>query len=190
VRTSVRIAQLVAAMLAVFSIGCSDSEKPASSASTSTSASSGAALNAPWLLLDDPRWAVRKANDQPGGFEPLPYRWSVQYNSYITPNTEASVVLAALAGDRSDVETILSVAPDGVSHSNVLGHDAFVLEQKYTNGLPAGTTLFWEDDSQVWLMLTGTSELTREDVLALAAQLIVVTDSQWHEAVAAKLFSS
>ena len=177
-------------MLAVVSMGCSDSKKSTPSASTSTTANSSAALTAPWLLLDDPQWAVRKANDEPHGFEPLPYRWSLEYNSLITPNTEASVVLAALAGDRSNVETFLSVAPDDVSHSNVLGHDAFVLEQKYTTGLPAGTTLFWQDDSQVWMMLTGTSELTREDVLALAAQLIIVTDSQWHEAVAAKLFSS
>jgi hypothetical protein len=112
----------------------------------------------------------------------------VQYNSFITPNTEASVVLAALAGDRSTIDAVLS--SEGISGSEVLGHDAFILEPHYTNGESAGTTLFWQDDSQVWMMLTGTSELTRDDVLALAEHLVVVTDQQWHDAVGPKLFSS
>ncbi len=35
----------------------------------------------------------------------------------------------------------------------VLGHEAFVLESHYANGTTAGTTVFWQDDSQVWMML-------------------------------------
>ena len=179
-------------MLTLVLMGCSDSTEPGSTATASAvTAGSGDALDAPWLLLDDPRWTARKANDQPHGFEPLPYRWSVQYNAFITPNTEASVVLAALAVDREAVEKFISVAPqEWITHSEVLGHDAFVMEQRNNSGSPAGTTLLWQDDSQVWMMLTGTSELTREDVLALADHLVSVTDAQWHEAVSTTLFSS
>jgi hypothetical protein len=143
------------------------------------------------MLLDDPQWNVRGANDHPPATPPLSDVWWVEFNSFITPNTEASVVLAALAGDRSSVDSFLSAAPsDDMSQTKVLGHDAVALSPKHTNGSSAGTTLFWQDDSQVWMTLSGSSELTRDDVLALADHLVIVTDTQWHDAVAAKLFSS
>jgi hypothetical protein len=180
-------------MLALVAMSCTDSPQPGSTASASipAAASSGGALVPPWVLLEEPHWAVRKASDHPQPIPPLPQAWFVQYNSFIAPNTEASLVLAALAGTQADVEMILSAAPrEWVSHADVLSHDAFALEQRSTTGSPQGTTIFWQDDSQVWMMLTGTSELTRDDVLALAGHLVVVTDAKWHEAVGSKAFNS
>ena len=178
---------VVATLLAAAVIGCTDSSKPAALGTDSTKPASGQSAGTPWLLLDDPQWSVRKANDHPPAIPGLAQIWFVQYNSYLTPNTEASLVLAALQGDANSV---LQAVPENVTRTVVLGHEAFVLESKRTDGTSAGTTLFWQDDSEVWMMLTGTSELTRDDVLALADRLVIVTDAQWHEAVAAKLFSS
>ena len=180
-------------MLTLALIGCTDSPNagPTATASAPTTTRSGITPVAPWIILDDPKWTVRKADDHPQPVPPLPQTWFLEDHSFITPDTEASVVLAALAGDRTDVEKFVSAAPpEWVSHADVLSHDALVLEQKSTTGSPDGTTVFWQDDSQVWMMLTGTSELTRDDVLALAGHLVLVTDARWHEAAATHVFSS
>src|SRR5205085_1475278 len=110
--------------------------------------------------------------------------------SFTTPNTEASIVLAALAGDESSVHAFLDLAPQFVSRASVMGHEAFVLENRYADGQTAGTSLFWEDDSHVWMTVTGASELSRDDTVELAGHLVRVTEAEWHQAVAPHLFSS
>ena len=144
------------------------------------------------MLLDDPRWAVRKANDQPGAVvPPLSWTWYVEFSSFITPNTEASVVLTALPGGRDQADAIIGAGhSEGVSEVKIMGHDGFVLETRNRDGSSAGATLLWSQDGDTWMTFNGTSELTTGEVRALAEHLVVVTDAQWHDAVRAKLFSS